>query len=516
MLTTGDAARILGFFSSPGRSHLLIHCAVADTLARAGHNVTVIATKPNVYPDAKYNYIHLDTPMLSVSYMNKLVNNPPPFYKLYPGLVLESTQMANRTMWHPEMQQFLREHGEGSFDLVLLGYFINDFHVGLGSHFKCPVIISFMVQTVFSLNEMIGNPSEHAYVPTLFSGLSQPMDFRARLRNYLIYLFEYYYMGPLLETEVQKYYSYNFPSAHGFPSLDEARRNVGLVFINHWFAQGPIRPQVPNLIEIGGIQIKEQPDPLPPDIARLLDESPEGVIYFSLGSNIRSAHLLPGKAQIMFNVMSKLPYKVLWNWADNEYPGNASNIVYKSWLPQVDILAHPNIKLFITHGGKGSVVEAQHFGVPMVGIPLYGDQPMNMEDVQQQGYGLYVDYANLKEETLRQAIEEVLHNPKYTKAVRDFSKLYRDRPMTPRQSVVWWVDYVLRHKGAKHMQSPAVHLNRWQLMSLDVLGVLLTSMAVIVGLLVVIVRFFVENVMKRVGEKKSSAMNGVGKAKKNK
>uniref|UniRef100_W8BNH9 UDP-glucuronosyltransferase 2C1 n=1 Tax=Ceratitis capitata TaxID=7213 RepID=W8BNH9_CERCA len=508
-----NAARILGFFPSPSRSHLLIHCAVADTLARAGHNVTVIATKPNMYPKAPYNYIQLDTPLLPDTFMNVLVNDPPPFYKRYPMLLSEVTKMNNRTLSHPDLQEFLRNHGEDAFDLLLLGYFGNEFHLGLGAHFKCPVVISFMMQPFFVINELIGNPSEHAYVPTLFSGLKQPMDFWARLQNYLTTLFEYYYMSPMLERAEQKYYSYNFPTSSGYPSLEEARHNVALIFANHWFTQGPVRPNVPNLIEIGGIQIKQHPDPLPADIAELLDGSPEGVIYFSLGSNIQGKHLQADKARIMYSVVSKLPYKVLWQWGDSGYPGNSSNIVYKNWLPQSDVLAHPNVKLFITHGGKGSVVESQYHGVPMVGIPLFGDQPVNVLDVQQLGMGVYVSYADLTEERLRQAVEEVLHNPKYTETVRNFSKLYRDRPMTAHQTVVWWVDYVLRHKGAFHMQSPAVYMKRWQLMSLDVLGFLLTIIITVISLALASVYWLAKRC--RGGMKgKTNIKNGVTKAKK--
>lgn len=311
------------------------------------------------------------------------------------------------------------------------------------------------------------------------------------------------------------HFSYNFPASSGYPSFEEARRNVALVFVNHWFAQGPVRPNVPNLIEIGGIQIKDQPDPLPADIAELLDGSPEGVIYFSLGTNIRGNLLKADKARIMYNVLSKLPYKVLCKWSDGDYPGNASNIIFKSWLPQDDILAHPNVKLFITHGGKGSVVESEYHGVPMVGIPFFADQPANMEEVQQQGYGLYMDHIDLTEERLEHAIEEVINNPKYTRAVRDFSEVYRDRSMTPRQSVVWWVDYVLRHKGAKHMQSPAVYLTRWQLMSLDVLGLLLMIVAIVVSILIVMGRFCISKLNALVVKKKGGKTNGVSKTKRN-
>ncbi|XP_061386433.1 UDP-glycosyltransferase UGT5-like, partial [Musca vetustissima] len=282
--------------------------------------------------------------------------------------------------------------------------------------------------------------------------------------------------------------SYNFP-ADRYPPLEEVYKNVSLVLTNHHFSQGPIRPNVPALIEIGGIQIKEKPDPLPKEISDIMDSAENGVIYFSLGTNVQGSNLSPDKAKMIFNVLSKLPYTVLMKWGDKDFPGQAKNIIYKSWLPQDDILAHPKVKLFITHGGQGSVVESQYHGVPMVGIPFFGDQHSNMANVRSSGFGLSLQYASLTEEDLRSTVLEVLNNPKYRENVQKFSQLYRDRPMTPRQLVRYWVDYVIRHNGAKHMQSPAVHMTWWQLQSLDVIGFLLAIVFGVVGVFVALCKF---------------------------
>ncbi|XP_067634686.1 UDP-glycosyltransferase UGT5-like [Eurosta solidaginis] len=481
--TSVRAARILGFFLSPSPSHLRIHCAIADTLSEAGHNVTVLSSTTNPFKHGKYNYIQLNLPLFPKDFLSRLVKREQSFLTRYPMFIDVVTSFANQSFANRRLKQFLATHGEGSFDLVVLGYFMNDFHLGLSAHFKAPLVVSYMVQPIFAVHDLVKNPIETAYVPTLFSEGKQPLDFWGRVHNFVVAAFETFYITSKVEWDSQKYYDYNFPPDR-YPPLEEVRKNVSLVFTNHHFSQGPIRPNVPNLIEIGGIQIKEKPDSLPADIAKILDESKEGVIYFSLGTNIQGSHLTKEKTKIIFNVISKLPYKVLWKWGEQDRPGQAKNIIYKEWLPQDDILAHPNIKLFITHGGMGSVVEAQYHGVPMVGIPLFGDQPSNMANVERSGYGLSVDYLTLTEESLNTAIQEVLNNPKYTKTVRDFSRLYRDRPMTPRQTVVYWTEYVIRHNGAKHMQSPAVHMNRWQLMSLDVIGFLLAILFAVVAVFV--------------------------------
>lgn len=49
--------------------------------------------------------------------------------------------------------------------------------------------------------------------------------------------------------------------------------------------------------------------------------------------------LPPEKIQIMFNVLSQLPYDVIWKWDKDEMPGRSENIKIFKWLPQSDLLS---------------------------------------------------------------------------------------------------------------------------------------------------------------------------------
>jgi glucuronosyltransferase len=74
--------------------------------------------------------------------------------------------------------------------------------------------------------------------------------------------------------------------------------------------------------------------------------------------------------------------------------------------------AHPNIRLFITHGGKMSSIEAITRGVPIVGIPVYTDQRRNMAQAVSAGYGLLIDFNNITTESLTWSIQEAIESPK--------------------------------------------------------------------------------------------------------
>lgn len=72
--------------------------------------------------------------------------------------------------------------------------------------------------------------------------------------------------------------------------------------------------------------------------------------------------------------------------------------------------AHSKTRLFITHCGMHGVLEAIYHGVPMVGIPLFGDQRDILVRLKLKGVAVGLEKADLTEETLYNAIKEVLNN----------------------------------------------------------------------------------------------------------
>lgn len=206
LITQSQGARILGIFPSPSKSHVLIHCAVADTLAEAGHDVTVLATVPNMFQKSKYKFIHVEGAMFDSNFAQEMLNKPGSIYRKLNGIVSHVIDMANNTMNQPRMLNFLNTHKAGDFDVVILGYFMNEFMLGFGAHFQCPIILSWMVQPILSINTMIGNPIEASYVPTLYSGFKQPMDFPSRVKNLLANGFEGIVLGMLKQMKLEKMY----------------------------------------------------------------------------------------------------------------------------------------------------------------------------------------------------------------------------------------------------------------------------------------------------------------------
>lgn len=75
------------------------------------------------------------------------------------------------------------------------------------------------------------------------------------------------------------------------------------------------------------------------------------------------------------------------------------------------ILAHPNVRLFIGHGGALSTHETIYHGIPIICIPLFMDQFINCQNVVERKLGVSLDFDKLTTDNVLQGLREVLDNP---------------------------------------------------------------------------------------------------------
>lgn len=108
--------------------------------------------------------------------------------------------------------------------------------------------------------------------------------------------------------------------------------------------------------------------------------------------------------------LSELHYKVLWKYETENLKDKPKNVKISKWLPQQDILAHKNIKLFIMQGGLQSLEEAITNSVPLLVVPFFADQFINAERATVLGIGRQLDFNTLTKESFKSAILEVIGN----------------------------------------------------------------------------------------------------------
>ena len=71
----------------------------------------------------------------------------------------------------------------------------------------------------------------------------------------------------------------------------------------------------------------------------------------------------------------------------------------------------------------------------------------------------------------------------YKENVMWLSTIQHDQPVKPLDRAVFWIEFVMRHKGAKHLRPAAHNLTWYQYHSLDVIGFLLVCVATAVFVL---------------------------------
>ena len=81
-------------------------------------------------------------------------------------------------------------------------------------------------------------------------------------------------------------------------------------------------------------------------------------------------------------------------------------------LNVTSLTAHPNSRLFISHGGLLGIQEAVYHGVPLLGLPMMNDQPNNLAKIQREGMGLALFWPEINEDSLYESINKIISDPR--------------------------------------------------------------------------------------------------------
>ncbi|XP_068619916.1 UDP-glucosyltransferase 2-like [Battus philenor] len=493
-----EGYKILLMSPFPAKSHFILGNGLIKHLTKAGHEITFVTAHPKekVHPlvrvvDVSENYAAIPKNLLNLKAVmdNKIdLGDSVTFF----NLMVELNRM---TLENPNMQKILNDPNE-RFDLIIGEWMYNDLYAGLPAIFQCPYIWFSTLEPHWMVMRVIDEITNPAYVPDSMSRNVPPFTFLQRVQELGIQIsgmaLDLYYTS----IETKEYDRIIAPIARSrnniVPTFEELKYNISLVLGNSHVSMGqPVRlPQ--SYKAIGGFHIDEEVKPLPQDLKALMDNAENGVIYFSMGSNLKSKELPTEIKEGLLKMFGELKQTVLWKF-EEDLPGAPKNVHILKWAPQQSILAHPKCVLFITHGGLLSTTETIHFGVPIIGIPVFGDQFINVDVAVHKGFAKQVKLSYSVVEDLKLAIHDILSDPKYTARVKELSFIYHHRPTSPGQELVHWVEHVVITAGAPHLRSPALLVSWYQKIYLDLLALVLT----VFSLAVYIIRHLLRNIARR-------------------
>ncbi|XP_022815397.1 UDP-glucuronosyltransferase 2B10-like [Spodoptera litura] len=490
-LSNVEGLKVLVCFPLPVKSLSILGQGAVRHLLEAGHDVTYITVYPLKIKAKNYRQIDISTntallardESLTMGYIleHKLERNPPHQIQEF---AVEALRM---TLKHENVKKLLEDPNE-HFDVIIVDLMESEVYAGLSVLYNCPMMWLYSMGAHWQVLRLIDVASNPAYDPDYLSPNMPPFTFAERVEELWSRIYWQYLKTFYTQPEERRIYEAVFgpllaKRGRPLPDYEDVMYNASLIFGNEHDATRNRASTPQNFKYIGGFHIEDPVKPLPKDLQDLIDNSEHGVIYFSMGSFLQSKSLPRKLVTEILQMFGEFKQTVIWKFEDNSLENIPKNVRIVNWAPQPSILAHPNVKMFITHGGQLSSLEAIHFGKPVIGIPVFFDQFTNIHKAGQNGYALRVPLSQNLPKDLKPAINMMLTDDRYAKKAKELSDLYHDRLTKPGAALVHWVEYVVRTRGALHLRSPARHVPLYQRLYLDLIAIILTIVSVLIFIL---------------------------------
>ena len=266
--------------------------------------------------------------------------------------------------------------------------------------------------------------------------------------------------------------------------------NTELWFYQHNTVTHYPHPLMPNTIDIGDLMMREG-GVLTPEYSAVLNTT-NSVVLMSLGSSLK--YLPPHWEEKFCRAFSEINpnITVIWKYSRKPQCELPVNVIIKAWFPQNDLLAHPNVKLFITHSGWNSYTEGAFHATPMILLPFLYDQPYNAVAAERKGLGIRLKTASFKPRELVDAIHNVLGNASYADNAKLMSKMLRKREVSAKEKINNWIDFVITF-GGESLRSSGFDMSLVQFLMLDVLAAIGVIFVVTVIFLLYLGKYVIRN-----------------------
>lgn len=280
-------------------------------------------------------------------------------------------------------------------------------------------------------------------VPQLDSRLLPPLGFLDRVKNIVTFVLVRLVQILKFNVRIDK-----FRAQHGLDQHADALARTGLLISqSSWLLDVP-RPATPALKMVGPV-LPSPGRPLPAALEAVMAQAKHGVVVVSFGS---IAQPIETVVINMFEAFKQSPCQFVVKRCFAASVPVPDNVYVVDWLPQNDLLAHRKTVAFVSHGGLNGVGEATYHGVPVLGVPMFGDQWDNIFRIMMQNMAVMVDpMVDNSVATWTAALDQVVHNPSFRGNASRVKAITRDTTKPSAALAADWVEYALRHDGAPHL-----------------------------------------------------------------
>lgn len=294
---------------------------------------------------------------------------------------------------------------------------------------------------------------------------------------------------------------------------------VKLHFVNSFWGFEISRPVAPTVQLVGPI-LPEVWEKLTPELDEFLSLR-KRVVYVAFGTGVALTTAWFNKLRDTLHALleSQIADGVIWsikripsdesagssskgsNYSEESAVVNNRNMLMLPWCPQRAILSHPSTALFLSHAGGGSVLEALFHGVPVLAMPIHGDQFGNSLRCVDAGIGLAIDRFDT---TVNEAVIKATtilkdEQGNFKRNVTRMMRIAGTRARVGKQEAAAVVEEaIFDHMGrltegphverekmvgvdAPHLQSPGERMSWWKKRNLDLKAAYVVTIATLGG-----------------------------------
>ncbi|XP_053974062.1 UDP-glucosyltransferase 2 [Hylaeus volcanicus] len=454
------------------KSHTVPFVALGSSLKAKGHNVTLLSAFPG--PAANSGLQEFVPPILE-AYVGNYTSEWDLVGARFRDEMPISPWDAMRYAWEAceallrdELSVSWLKKPEGNprarWDVAVIDGAYPECLLGVLHGENVPTI---MLNTVALYSGSIGrqgNPSPWSITPYFGKSFTQDMNFFQRVVNaaclVTLRIMHWIMVTGYIQPILRKYLG------DRLPDVRDLTTEIPLTLQNSHYSVSDSVPYLSNVVNVACLHCNSATQ-LSPDLETFLQR---GFIFVSMGSSVRASGMPEALRRIFVAAFATLPYNVIWKWEAGKIKDLPSNVRTAAWWPQQDLLGHPQLRAFVSHGGLLSLHEAAYHGAPTLVLPVFCDHDGNAAQAEKLGYALVMDLASISVGDLREGILKVAaaQNNSYRTAAEKRSSLLRELPISPRKLATWWVEHVIKYKGAEHLKSSTRHMSIIQYYSIDV------------------------------------------------
>uniref|UniRef100_A0A914HWI0 UDP-glucuronosyltransferase n=1 Tax=Globodera rostochiensis TaxID=31243 RepID=A0A914HWI0_GLORO len=250
------------------------------------------------------------------------------------------------------------------------------------------------------------------------------LPFRDRLINFYNSFYNWAFLYDLQDLLEEPIVRHAF--GNDFPKMKEIGRNISLLFVNsNQFFEYP-RPISNKVINVGGMVEMAQ--------KQLTRKS---AAYWTM----------PNPAPFLYHLER-----------DAKLFAKHKNVHPVTWADQKTILLHPKTRAFVSHCGLNSLTESVRAGVPILAIPLFGDQKYNAILAEHKGVGIKLDVKALKavgaEALFFASLGKLLNDPSYRRNAQMIKRKFELTPFGPKQTLIQWVEFAAEFAELNELNLP--------------------------------------------------------------